>query len=194
MHRSRPARAAVVASAIWLCACSNGQAADDSHHASVIVQTRGTESTAARSGDQLPELQGVAHTGQLVQLADTRDRPLVLWFCRSIRDARCRGMVDAIRSRWSRFRGLNARLLGAFGDDGPWLRAVAYDVGLPFLALSDTEGRFASTFGLNASGRGGPNLSAVIADKQAIIQAIMSDTKPKRITERALDALVPLDS
>ena len=185
--------AAVVTIAGGLCACSKdrtpGKVRDFFTRATILKS-----GNARGPGDELPQVRAVAHTGQLVELADYEGRPLVLWFCRSIRARRCRHLMKIVRYRWARFRRTDTALLGVFGDDGPWVRAAAHDAGLPFLALSDPTGKLAGVFALEAADGGASRPAAVVVDREGKIAGIFSKVATPQNVERVLDTVEKLDS
>jgi peroxiredoxin Q/BCP len=196
MERSLIARiaggVAVAALPAAVCACSEEEA--EKLQGSVVRVPKHEPGGSLEPGDEVPAFEAIAHTGQLVHLEHYRGRPLVLCFCTSIRKPDCRRRVDAIRADWPRLRKAEAGVLGVFRDDGAWLRAIAYDLKLPYLVLSDPNSRLARAFGLTGPGGAYPKPVAFVSDQEGRIVEVVSEVEPERMMKRILSALPSLDS
>jgi peroxiredoxin len=115
-----------------------------------------------------------------VTLERSRDRPLLLFFCDSIRSRRCSALAQTLSARWSKLRALNAQVIGVARDYRALLRAVAYDAKLPFYVLADPQGKIFKAFGLE---RGG---TVFVVSAQGEIRHRLANAPPAELGERAV--------
>jgi peroxiredoxin len=138
------------------------------------------------AGDELPTVSAVAQTGARVTLGRRRDRPLLLFFCDSVRSERCRTLAQVLNARWSRLRAMNAEVVGVARDYRALLRAAAYDAKLPFYVLADPQGRIFGTFGLK---RGG---AVFVVSATGEIRERLTDAAASELGERAVQVVAEL--
>ena len=197
MQRSIPARlaraATITAVVAAVCACSKEE---DRQLLGVTVRVAPAQKPerALQRGDEVPAFAAVAHTGQLVKREDFHGRQFVLCFCSSIRAPDCRLRAGGIRDHWRALRDADAAVLAAFGDDAVWLRAIGYDLKLPYLLVADTDRRLAGAFGLTAPDGAYPKPTAVVANREGEIAEVIAEVGPQPMIERFVGALSALDS
>jgi peroxiredoxin len=121
-----------------------------------------------------------------VTLGLARDRPLLLFFCDSIRSERCRALAQVLNARWRRLRTMNAQVIGVARDYRALLRAVTYDARLPFYVLADPQGKIFKAFGLKQGG------SVFVVSATGEIFGRIADAPPSGLGERAVQLVAEL--
>jgi thioredoxin-dependent peroxiredoxin len=104
--------------------------------------------TSVEVGSPAPTLRAVAHDGTTVDLAQLRGRPVVVYFYPKDETPGCTKEACAFRDAWERLAKRNVVLLGVSADSADSHRAFAAHYKLPFLLLSDADGRIAQAFGV----------------------------------------------
>jgi peroxiredoxin Q/BCP len=131
--------AAAACLALAACACKRGP-----HDSAVAV----TAEAPIAVGSPAPTFRAVAHDGTLVDLAELRGRPVVVYFYPKDETPGCTKEACAFRDAWDRLAKRNVALIGVSGDDAESHRAFAAHHRLPFALVSDADGRIASAFGV----------------------------------------------
>ncbi len=135
------------------------------------------------SGDELPEVSAIAHTGARVDVVDYRGRVLLIFFCSSLSSERCTALTEWLRQRWSELRELDAAVLGVTRDHRLPLRERAYQLELPFYLLADPRGRLFDAFGVQEAGQ------ALVVDSDGEVQKRLAGDSPADLGDRSLRLL-----
>jgi peroxiredoxin Q/BCP len=125
--------------ALGACACKRGP-----HDSSIAVQA----DAPVTVGSPAPTFRAVAHDGTMVDLAELRGRPVVVYFYPKDETPGCTREACAFRDAWEKLAKRNVALIGVSGDDAASHRAFAERHKLPFWLVSDADGRIASAFGV----------------------------------------------
>ncbi|MBN1612044.1 MAG: redoxin domain-containing protein [Polyangiaceae bacterium] len=178
----------LLSAASVLTGCSkHGPEARGTHPAREPVRTPSHgPSDPLSAGDDLPAVSALAQTGARVTIERARQRPLLLFFCDSIRSERCSALARVLSARWSRLRALNAEVIGVARNYRALVRAVAYDARLPFYVLADPQGKIFRAFGLMQGG------TVFVVDTQGEIRQRLSEAPPSELGERAVQLVAEL--
>jgi peroxiredoxin Q/BCP len=131
--------AAAACLALAACACKRSP-----HDSAVAV----TAEAPIAVGSAAPSFRAVAHDGTIVDLAELRGRPVVVYFYPKDETPGCTKEACAFRDAWDRLAKRNVALVGVSGDDAESHRAFAAHHRLPFALVSDADGRIAAAFGV----------------------------------------------
>ena len=99
-------------------------------------------------GAPAPTLKAVAHNGTTVDLSELRGKSVVVYFYPKDETPGCTKEACAFRDAWESLAKRNVVLLGVSSDSAESHRAFAEHHRLPFLLLSDGDGRVAQAFGV----------------------------------------------
>lgn len=174
----------VLLSAAWvLFACRHREPNDDAPPTEPVRVPVQVPSNPLSAGDELPSVSALAQTGARVTLERDRSRPLLLFFCESVRSRRCAAVAQTLSARWNQLRAMNAEVLGVARDHRALLRAVAYDSKWPFYVLADPQGCVFRAFGLKEGG------NVYVVDAEGEIHKRIAGVPPTDLGERAIGSL-----
>lgn len=99
-------------------------------------------------GSPAPTLHAIAHDGTDVDLAKLRGRSVVVFFYPKDETPGCTKEACSFRDAWEKLGKRNIVLLGVSADSAESHRSFAANHKLPFLLLSDADGRIGAAFGV----------------------------------------------
>lgn len=139
-------------------------------------------------GAPAPALRATAHTGEPVDLAAFRGKPVVVYFYPKDDTPGCTVEAQEIRDLWSDLQASSAVVLGVSSDDGTSHQQFAEKHALPFLLLPDMDHRIAQAFGVPLNNGRARRVSFVI-DRQGKIAKVFPEVKPQGHGRELLDAV-----
>lgn len=143
-----------------------------------------------KAGDPAPDVELTGPDGQPFRLSSLLAKgPLVLYFYPKDDTPVCTAEACSFRDNHAEFTGLGASVVGVSDDDAASHRRFASEHGLPFLLLSDPEGKAREAFVLRTL-FGFKARATFVIDGKGVVRAVISDrlNARKHVTE-ALDAL-----
>jgi thioredoxin-dependent peroxiredoxin len=108
----------------------------------------GCGSGALKEGSSAPALRGVAQDRQPVDLAAERGRFVVVYFYPKDQTPGCTKEACAFRDVWSRYQAANVQVIGVSNNDVESHEGFAKAHALPFPLVADTDGSWATAFGV----------------------------------------------
>lgn len=99
-------------------------------------------------GDEAPDFEGIAHTGQRILLSKFLDKPAVVVFYGADSRAGAATLVEQIRDHWLHVNTKASMVFGIGTDPNAVHRDFATERDLPFLLISDHDGAIARAFGV----------------------------------------------
>ena len=145
-------------------------------------------------GDKAPEFTLPSQMGDNVTLSEYfGEKNIVLYFYPKDETKGCTREACEFRDRYDVFTNLGAEVLGVSSDSLESHKSFATHHGLPFLLLSDKEGKVRKLYGVPSTMGILPGRVTYIIDKKGIIRHIFnSQYKPKKHIEEALKILEEL--
>ncbi len=141
-------------------------------------------------GDEAPDFELPAHTGETVRLSDLRGRPVVLYFYPRAGTPGCTREAERFNSLLEEFSSLGVEVLGISTDSPRAAARFADRLGLRFRLLSDVDGRVASSYGALKAGTKRPSARRVtfILGSDGRILKILEGVRPaQRHADLALE-------
>ncbi|BAA78995.1 thiol peroxidase [Aeropyrum pernix K1] len=131
-------------------------------------------------GEQAPDFEGIAHTGEKIRLSDFRGRIVVLYFYPRAMTPGCTREGVRFNELLDEFEKLGAVVIGVSTDSVEKNRKFAEKHGFRFKLVSDEKGEIGMKYGVV---RGeGSNLAAervtFIIDREGNIRAILRNIRP----------------
>src|SRR3954453_5677211 len=99
-------------------------------------------------GSPAPDFELQSDTGETVQLASLRGKPVVLYFYPKDHTSGCTTQACGIRDAWSEFERAGAVVLGVSPDDVASHESFRADYELPFTLLADPDHEVAEASGV----------------------------------------------
>ena len=145
-------------------------------------------------GDKAPDFTLPSQMGDNVTLSEYfGEKNIVLYFYPKDETKGCTREACEFRDRYDIFTNLGAEVLGVSSDSLESHKSFATHHGLPFLLLSDEEGKVRKLYGVPSTMGILPGRVTYIIDKKGIIRHIFnSQYKPKKHIEEALKILKEL--
>jgi peroxiredoxin Q/BCP len=126
-------------------------------------------------GDPAPDLMLPTHTGEEVSLADCRGKQaVVLFFYPKDGTPVCTKEACAFRDAYEDFVEAGALVIGVSSDSTARHQVFASNHGLPFLLVSDAEGKARRAFGVPRSMGLLPGRVTYVIDKKGIVRLVFS--------------------
>jgi peroxiredoxin Q/BCP len=146
-------------------------------------------------GDAAPELILSTHTGEQITLADYRGKKaVVLFFYPKDGTPVCTKEACAFRDAYEDFVEAGAAVIGISGDSAARHQAFASNHRLPFVLVSDKDGKARRAFGVPKSMGLLPGRVTYVIDREGIVQHLFSSQfAADRHVKEALDALRKLN-
>jgi peroxiredoxin Q/BCP len=146
-------------------------------------------------GDDAPELMLSTHTGEQITLADYRGkRAVVVFFYPKDGTPVCTKEACAFRDAYEDFVEAGAVVIGISGDSAARHQAFASNHRLPFVLVSDKDGKARRAFGVPKSMGLLPGRVTYVIDKEGIVRHVFSSQfAADRHVKEALDALRKLN-
>jgi peroxiredoxin Q/BCP len=99
-------------------------------------------------GSDAPNFTTTAHTGEKVELAKLKGKPVVLFFYPKDDTPGCTKEACDFRDSWAKLQKAGVVIFGVSGQDNASHKAFAEKYKLPFALLPDTQGEIAKKFGV----------------------------------------------
>lgn len=151
------------------------------------------EQVTVTEGAPAPDFTLTATNGQSVSLRDLRGKNVVLYFYPKDNTPGCTREAEAFRDLHGQFEGADTVVLGVSRDSVQSHEGFASKLGLPFLLLSDPDGKVASLYGvLKEKVRyGKPSVgierSTFVIDRQGTVRKAYRNVKVDGHAEAVLD-------
>jgi peroxiredoxin Q/BCP len=135
-------------------------------------------------GSPAPDFELQSDTGETVQLASLRGKPVVLYFYPKDHTSGCTTQACGIRDAWSEFARAGAVVLGVSPDDVASHESFRADYELPFTLLADPDHEVAEAYGVwGEKSRYGRTYMGVVRSTFVIgpdgtVEKVMRDVKP----------------
>jgi len=128
-----------------------------------------------RVGDEAPALSATAHTGQVVNLSDYRDKQaVVLYFYPKNETRVCTAEACGFRDAYEDFTKAGAVVIGVSSDSLDSHRKFVAERKLPFLLLSDSDGAMRKGFGVPKTLGLIPGRVTYVIDKRGVVRHIFN--------------------
>jgi peroxiredoxin Q/BCP len=157
------------------------------------VEVRVSENKV-RVGDIAPDFTLPDQSGQPVRLADRLARgPVVLYFYPKDETPRCTREARAFRDSYDHFTAAGAEVIGVSSDSAASHRRFAASEGLPFILLSDRDGRVRELYGVEKTLGIFPGRVTYVIDRSGVVRHIYaSQLNATRHSSEALSAVLAL--
>jgi peroxiredoxin Q/BCP len=145
-------------------------------------------------GDKAPDFTLPSQMGNNVTLSEYLGKKnVVLYFYPKDESRGCTKEACKFRDRYDVFTSLGAEVLGVSSDTLEAHKSFATHHGLPFLLLSDEDGKVRELYGIPSSIGIIPGRVTYVIDKKGIVRHIFSSQfRPEKHIEEALKILEEL--
>lgn len=142
-------------------------------------------------GDAAPDFTLPSQTGEPVNLKDFIGRKeIVLYFYPKDDSSGCTAEACAFRDSYGVFKERGAEVVGVSSDSIDSHRGFASRNNLPFILLSDVDGKVRKLYGTSSTFGLIPGRVTYIIDRRGIVRHIFSSQlNPKKHVEEALETL-----
>lgn len=165
-----------------------------------IVEAPPADPVSAAGGDPLnaPDFVLPDHRGGSFRLSRRAGSgPLVLVFFRGHWCPYCRRYLTKLRDRHAEFVALGAEVVAVSPENTDLSRRFADEIGLPFLLLSDTEGRVIDAFGVRNTFSSArtllphPSVIIIAPDGRVLFRSVDRNYKKRTTLRTILGVLRP---
>jgi peroxiredoxin Q/BCP len=147
-----------------------------------------TQATKVRVGDVAPDFSLPDQTGTAVRLHDLVGRKsVVLYFYPKDQTPGCTAEARAFRDSYDAFTAAGAEVIGVSGDSVASHRRFAAHQGLPFLLLSDRDGKVRELYGVEKTLGLLPGRVTYVIDREGVVRHIYSSQL--RVTRHSRESL-----
>jgi peroxiredoxin Q/BCP len=146
---------------------------------------------SVQPGDLAPDFTTTTHAGEQLRLTDFRGKQaVVLYFYPKDGTTICTQQACSFRDAYESFVEAGAVVIGVSGDSLEQHRAFADERQLPFLLVSDSDGRLRKTFGVPRTLGFLPGRVTYVIDKDGIVRDVFnSQLMAERHIRRALEVV-----
>lgn len=144
--------------------------------------------TPLAAGAPAPDVTFPVHTGESIQLASLRGKPVIVYFYPKDDTPGCTVEAQEIRDLYQQLQGTGAVVIGVSTDGRDSHRAFAEKHTLPFLLASDESGAIARAFGVPLKNGRASRVSFVVGADGRIKRSFPSVT-PKGHAQELLSAI-----
>jgi len=150
---------------------------------------------AVKVGDKAPDFTLPSQMGDNVTLSEYFGKKnIVLYFYPKDETRGCTREACEFRDQYDVFTGLGAEVLGVSSDTLESHKSFATHHGLPFLLLSDEDGKVRKLYGATSTMGIIPGRVTYIIDKKGIVRHVFSSQfQPEKHIEEALKVLKELE-
>jgi thioredoxin-dependent peroxiredoxin len=147
--------------------------------------------TRTKVGDAAPDFALPSQTGELVNLKDlVGKKEIVLYFYPKDDSSGCTAEACAFRDSYAVFKERGAEVVGVSSDSIDSHKGFASRNSLPFILLSDVDGKVRKLYGASSTFGLVPGRVTYIIDRRGIVRHIFSSQlNPKKHVEEALETL-----
>jgi thioredoxin-dependent peroxiredoxin len=147
-----------------------------------------TKQQKVRVGDRAPDFTLPDQSGTPVRLGDLVGRKtVVLYFYPKDQTPGCTIEARAFRDSYEAFTAEGAEVVGVSGDSVASHRRFAANQGLPFLLLSDREGRVRELYGVEKTLGVLPGRVTYVIDREGVVRHVYSSQL--RVTRHSRESL-----
>ena len=145
-------------------------------------------------GDAAPDFALPSQTGEIVNLKDlVGKKEIVLYFYPKDYTSGCTAEACAFRDSYEVFKERGAEVVGVSSDSIDSHKGFASKNSLPFILLSDEDGKVRKLYGASSTFGLLPGRVTYIIDRKGIIRHIFSSQlNPKKHIDEALETLVKI--
>ncbi|MDE3026553.1 MAG: thioredoxin-dependent thiol peroxidase [Acidobacteriota bacterium] len=146
-------------------------------------------------GEEAPDFELTADSGQPVRLSGLRGKPVVLYFYPKDDTPGCTTQACGIRDAWDAFERAGAVVLGVSPDDARSHEKFRGKYRLPFTLLADTDHRVAEEYGVwgekKFMGRTymGVSRSTFVIGEDGTVKKVFAKVKPDTHADDVLAVL-----
>ena len=142
-------------------------------------------------GDAVPDVELSTHGGEQIRLADySGEKAAVLFFYPKDGSPVCTKEACAFRDAYEDFVEAGAVVIGVSGDSATQHQAFAANHRLPFVLVSDSDGKARRAFGVPKSLGLLPGRVTYVIDKEGIVRHVFSSQfAADRHVKEALEAI-----
>jgi peroxiredoxin Q/BCP len=145
--------ASIAAFTVFAVACTQNKPTPtlDTSKATTSATAAGTTSGANEEvtvGKPPPDFTAKAHDGTEVHLAALKGKPVVIYFYPKDETPGCTKEACSFRDAWDELSKKGVVMIGISGDDDASHKKFAEHHKLPFLLVSDPDGKIAKQFGV----------------------------------------------
>jgi peroxiredoxin Q/BCP len=143
-----------------------------------------------REGEEAPDFEAPAHTGERVRLSDYRGKVVVLYFYPRAMTPGCTREGVRFNELYPEFEKLGVVVLGVSTDPPDTNRRFAERHGFRFKLVSDTDGRISEAYGVleKRLGSMSSKRATFIIDRKGRIARILENLRPaEKHAELALE-------
>lgn len=150
---------------------------------------------AVKVGDKAPDFTLPSQMGDNVTLSEYFGKKnIVLYFYPKDETRGCTREACEFRDQYDVFTGLGAEVLGVSSDTLESHKSFATHHGLPFLLLSDEDGKVRKLYGATSTMGIIPGRVTYIIDKKGVVRHVFSSQfQPEKHIEEALKVLKELE-
>ncbi|HEY6159136.1 MAG TPA: peroxiredoxin [Gemmatimonadales bacterium] len=147
-----------------------------------------TKQQKVKVGDAAPDFTLLDQTGTPVRLRDLVGRKtVVLYFYPKDQTPGCTVEARAFRDSYDAFTAADAEVIGVSGDSVRSHRRFAASQGLPFLLLSDRDGKVRELYGVEKTLGLLPGRVTYVIDREGLVRHIYSSQL--RVTRHSRESL-----
>ncbi|MGD0478448.1 MAG: peroxiredoxin [Nitrososphaerales archaeon] len=145
-------------------------------------------------GDAAPDFALPSQTGEIVNLKDlVGKKEIVLYFYPKDYTSGCTAEACAFRDSYEVFKERGAEVVGVSSDSIDSHKGFASKNNLPFILLSDEDGKVRKLYGASSTFGLLPGRVTYIIDRKGIVRHIFSSQlDPKKHIDEALETLVKI--
>lgn len=146
-------------------------------------------------GEKAPDFTLPSQMGDNVTLSEYQgEKKVVLYFYPKDETRGCTREACEFRDMYDVFTGLGAEVLGVSSDTLESHKSFATHHGLPFLLLSDVEGKVRKLYGVPSTMGIIPGRVTFIIDKKGVVRHVFnSQFQPEKHIKEALEVLKELE-
>ncbi len=144
-----------------------------------------------QSGDEAPDFTATTHDGRTVRLSDYRGKQaVVLYFYPRDGTSVCTRQACSFRDAYEDFLDAGAAVIGVSGDSLERHREFAAQQRLPFVLLSDADGKIREAFGVGNTLLVLPSRITFVIDRKGIVREMFDSLLfAERHIKRALEVV-----
>lgn len=146
----------------------------DSKSTEVKTTATTTDGTSLAPGQPAPDFVAKSHDGKDVKLSAFKGRPVVIYFYPKDETPGCTKQACALRDSWNELEKKGVVLIGISGDSDDSHRAFAEHHKLPFMLVSDPDGKIAKQFGVPFRA-GFASRQTIVVDPEGKVKKIYRD-------------------
>jgi thioredoxin-dependent peroxiredoxin len=140
------------------------------------------------AGAPLPDVSGVAQSGETLRFSDLKGKPVVVYFYPKDDTPGCTVEAQEIRDLFQDIQKTSAIVIGVSSDDDASHKAFAEKYALPFVLLPDPEHRIAEAFKVPLKNGRAARVSFVFG-RDGKLAAVFPAVNPRGHAQELLTAL-----